>query len=331
MQRVRSWSWAIYCGGVKVSFKSSSKKVRVSLVLGSGGALGLAHIGVIHWLEEHNYQIVSISGSSIGALIGGIYAAGKLAAYEAWVRKLDKLDILSMLDFTLGNGGVVKGEKVIQSLIGMVGEVLIEDLPIKYTAVAADVFEEKEVWLQSGPLFDAIRASIAIPLFFTPHEVNGRKLVDGGVLNPVPIAPTLSDATDLTVAVNLMGKPQEEAAEHAQSSLIQGDSDLREAQAEHDSGWALEQTLKRYLQAFQTSVAEKLMPNLGFYDLANRSFDTMQGTIARLKLASYPPDVVIEIERNLCGMLEFDRANEMIPLGYQRAAKAMQGSRFDLK
>ncbi len=307
------------------------KKLTVSLVLGSGGALGLAHIGVIHWLEEHGYEIQSVTGTSIGALIGGMYAAGKLDEYEAWVRRIDKLDILSMLDFTLGNGGIVKGEKVIQYLIGMAGDTLIEDLPIKYTAVAADVFEEKEVWLQSGRLFDAIRASIAIPLFFTPHEVNGRTLVDGGVLNPVPMAPTLSDHTDLTIAVNLMGKPIEEVSHHAHSTLIQGDQDLLEEQSKHESGWALEQTLKRYLQAFQDSMVEKLMPNLGFYDLANRSFDTMQGTIARLKLATYPPDVVIEIERNLCGMLEFDRANEMIPLGYQRTAEVMQRYEASIK
>lgn len=300
------------------------KKRTVSLVLGSGGALGLAHIGVIHWLEEHGYEIQSVSGTSIGALIGGMYAAGKLDEYETWIRGIDKLDILSMLDFTLGNGGIIKGEKVIQYLIGMAGDTLIEELPIKYTAVAADVFEEKEVWLQSGRLFDAIRASIAIPLFFTPHEVNGRTLVDGGVLNPVPMAPTLSDHTDLTIAVNLMGKPIEEVSGHAHSTLIQGDLDLLEEQSKHERGWALEQTLKRYLQAFQDSMVEKLMPNFGFYDLANRSFDTLQGTIARLKLATYPPDVVIEIERNRCGMLEFDRANEMIPLGYQRTAEVMQ-------
>ncbi len=299
-------------------------KQTVSLVLGSGGALGLAHTGVIHWLEEHGYEIRSVAGTSIGALIGGMYAAGKLDEYEAWVRGVTKLDILSMLDLTLGNGGIVKGEKVIQYLIGMAGDAVIEALPIKYTAVATDVFEEKEVWLQTGRLFDAIRASIAIPLFFTPHEVNGRTLVDGGVLNPVPMAATLADETDLTIAVNLMGKPKVEVPEHASSSLIQGDEDLRRDQEEHEQGWAFEQTLKRYLQDFQTTLTERLMPNLGLYDMANRSFDTMQGTIARLKLATYPPDVLIEIERDRCGMLEFDRANEMIPLGYERAAKALK-------
>ena len=303
----------------------SKRKQTVSLVLGSGGALGLAHIGVIHWLEEHGYQIQSVSGTSIGALIGGIYAAGKLDEYEKWVRGIDKVDIFSMLDFSLGNGGIVKGEKVMQYLIGMAGDTLIDDLPIKYTAVAADVFEEKEVWLQSGKLFDAIRASISIPLFFTPYELNGRTLVDGGVLNPVPIAPTLSDHTDLTIAVNLMGKPMQRTP--LSSTLIQGDQDLLQEQTKHESGWALEQTLKRYLKELQDTMREKLMPNLGFYDLANRSFDTMQGAIARLKLATYPPDVLIEIERDRCGIFEFDRANEMIPVGYQKAQEAMD--RFD--
>jgi NTE family protein len=312
--------------------KKTPKKT-VSLVLGSGGAKGLAHIGVIRWLEAHDYEIRSVSGCSIGALIGGMYAAGKLDAYEEWVLGISKADILSMLDFNVGSGGLVKGEKIIEALAGMAGDLLIEDLPITYTAVAADIYDEKEVWLQKGRLFDAIRASISIPLFFTPYEVNGRILVDGGILNPVPIGPTLSDHCDLTVAVNLMGKPVYETPEHATSSLIQGDKDLVEQQAQHESGWALQETIQRYLQELQNSMASKLSeflaPNMGFYDIANRSFDTMQGTIARIKLAANPPDVTITIPRNSCGMFEFDRANEMIPLGYEKSQQAFSEYRYN--
>ena len=180
----------------------------VSLVLGSGGARGLAHIGVIHWLEKHDYKIRSIAGTSIGALIGGIYAAGKLDEYEQWVRAVKKIDIVTLLDLSWGKSGLVKGDKIINTLVGLVGEQLIEDLPIHYTAVATDLKNQKEIWMKSGKLFDAIRASMSIPLFFTPFKDRGVDLVDGGILNPVPVAPTIGDRTDMTIAVNLGGSAE---------------------------------------------------------------------------------------------------------------------------
>ncbi len=137
----------------------------VSLILGSGGARGLAHIGVIRWLEEHNYKIESISGCSIGALIGGVYAVGKLDEFERWIREITKFDIVTLLDLSWSKSGLVKGDKIINTLIDLVGDVNIEDLVISYTAVAADVNEEKEIWINSDRLFDAIRASISLPMF----------------------------------------------------------------------------------------------------------------------------------------------------------------------
>jgi len=128
----------------------------VSLVLGSGGARGLAHIGVIHWLEEHDFEIKSIVGCSIGAVIGGIYAAGKLDEYEQWVRSLTKVDIVSLLDLSWEKSGLVRGDKLINTLIGLVGEKSIEDLTISYTAVATDIKNQKEIWIKSGSLFDAM-------------------------------------------------------------------------------------------------------------------------------------------------------------------------------
>ena len=169
----------------------------VSLVLGSGGARGLAHIGVIHWLEENGYRIKSISGCSMGALIGGIYAAGKLDDFEDWVRAVTRLDMVTMLDLSWSKSGLVKGDKIINRLTELVGDISIEDLPMAYTAVATDLSNEKEIWMNSGRLFDAIRASISLPLFFTPFRYQGVDLIDGGVLNPVPIAPTFGDATDM--------------------------------------------------------------------------------------------------------------------------------------
>lgn len=177
----------------------------VSLVLGSGGARGLAHIGVIHELRSKGYEIKSISGCYMGALVGGIFAAGKLDEFEHWVKAISKVDIVSLLDIAWQKHGLVKGDKIINTLVELVGDNTIEELPMPYTAVAADVKNEKEIWINSGRLFDANRASISLPLLFTPVDYKNGHLIDGGVLNPVPIAPTFNDDTDLTVAVNLGG------------------------------------------------------------------------------------------------------------------------------
>jgi len=169
---------------------TSRNNKSVSLVLGSGGARGLAHIGIIEWLNDNGYDIQSISGSSMGALVGGIYAAGKLDNYRDWVQSLDKTDVVKFLDFSFSSTGLFKGDRIIDNLRKMVGNHLIEDLSIGFTAVATDLERQREVWFTRGPLFDAIRASIAVPTIFTPHKYKGRYLLDGGLLNPVPIAPT---------------------------------------------------------------------------------------------------------------------------------------------
>ena len=283
----------------------------VSLVLGSGGARGLAHIGVIHWLEENDYEIRSIAGSSIGALIGGIYAAGKLEEYERWVCAIRKVDIVTLLDLSWGKSGLVKGDKIINTLIDLVGEQLIEDLPIQYTAIATDVKGQKEIWIKSGRLFDAIRASISIPLLFTPFEHRGVNLIDGGVLNPVPVAPTIGDDTDMTLAVNLGGPAESSEKLNGMSSSATFHSSL------------LHEKINRFISRLQRSVTSRSGRDWGAYDIAIQAFEAMQSAIARQKLAAYPPDVVIEIARNACRAFEYDRASEMIELGYRKARECL--------
>jgi NTE family protein len=280
----------------------------ISLVLGSGGARGLAHIGVIQVLEEQGYEIKSIAGCSIGTVIGGIYAVGKLDLFERWIRRLSRFDIIGMMDITWGRGGVIKGDKVIERLVEMAGDVNIQDLPIPFTAVAADIRNEKEVWINSGPLFDAIRASISLPLFLTPVKYKGSYLIDGGVLNPVPIAPTLHDDTDLTIAVNLGGPIEESPPVIDPQTQEEESSFLNDMMTHLTEKWnAL------------TNSSEKEEKDWGMYDVADQAFDAMQSTIARVKLAAYPLDLVIEIARNACGTMEFDRAEEMIALGRKKA------------
>jgi NTE family protein len=281
----------------------TKNKKTVSLVLGSGGTRGLAHIGVIHWLEENDFKIESISGCSMGALIGGIYAAGKLDDFESWVRAITKVDIVTLLDLSWKKSGLVKGDKIINTLTDLVGDVVIEELPTKYTAVAADILNEKEVWMNSGKLFDAIRASISLPLFFTPFRYKGVDLIDGGVLNPVPIAPTFSDTTDLTIAVNLGGK-----IDNKEIITINNDSI-----SENKSPFA--EKITEFVESFKDSTVNHITKEWDAYDIANQAFDAMQSTIARQKLAAYPADCFIEIARNACGTLEFELAAEMIDLG----------------
>lgn len=291
-----------------------NKKIEatVSLVLGSGGARGLAHIGVIHWLEEHGYQIDSISGCSMGALVGGVYAAGKLDEYEAWARAITRLDIVTLLDVAWSKTGLVRGDRIINALVELVGDKKIEDLPVPFTAVAADVKRQREVWIQSGPLFDAIRASISLPILFTPFNRDGVELIDGGVLNPIPIAPTFRDQTDMTIAVDAGGPIDSETGAAAKS--VNASSDVS----------AFRSRLQEFISQFKDSLGSSGKQEWAAFEIVNDAFDAMQSTISRLKIAASPPDKVIVIPRNRCKMLEFHRADELIAYGYDQAGRTLR-------
>jgi NTE family protein len=288
----------------------STKATTVSLVLGSGGARGLAHIGVIRWLTENGYDIRSIAGSSMGALVGGIHASQKLEVYAQWVSALERAQVLRLLDPTLGRDGIFKGERIIGVLRELIGDCRIEDLPIAYTAVATDLVSGEEVWLREGRLFDAIRASMATPLVFTPFKLGERTLLDGALVNPLPVGPTLEDCTDLTIAVNL-GGPAESRPARADVRPVNGSP---------------------YRQRIGTFIGNLRLrrssgePARGLLDVAFLSMQIMHDNITRLKLAAHAPDVTIEIPRNACGFYEFWRAQEMIALGRERAARALAGS-----
>src|SRR5690349_568044 len=178
---------------------------RVALALGSGGARGYAHIGVIDELRERGFEIVGIAGSSMGALVGGLEAAGKLDDFAEWARSLTQRAILRLLDPKITAAGVLRAEKILDAVRDILGEVTIEQLPIPYTAVSTDLLTGKSVWLQRGPVDAAIRASIAIPGVIVPHVLDGRLLADGGILDPLPMAPISAVNADLTIAVSLSG------------------------------------------------------------------------------------------------------------------------------
>lgn len=288
----------------------------ISLVLGSGGARGYAHIGVIEELEAHGYAIRSIAGSSMGALVGGIYAAGKLRSYTDWVRPLQRVDVLRLLDWTFTGGGFIKGDRIIAVLREIAGDIDIEDLPIPYTAVASDLEAQREVWFSSGPLFDAIRASIAIPTVFRPHHYQGRVLVDGGLLNPVPVSPTLRDRTDATIAVdvNALAEP----LPHAAAADSGGMPDVVAAAP------GRRHRIAEFIEAqFARRERRGAHREPGAFELFARSLDIVQETVTRMRLAAQPPDLLITIPRNACAFYEFHRAEELIELGRRRTREAL--------
>ncbi len=220
--------------------------------------------------------------------------------YETWVRALGAFDVVSLLDFE-GEGGLVKGDKLMNKLGELLGgDKAIEQLPVKFTVVASDIDEEKEVWLQNGSLLEAIRASISILIFFDLYKLRGRLLVDGGVLSPVPISPTFGDHTDLSVAVNLGG-------ETSRQNLLRNPTTSET------------QLVKRIKNSITSLTLKNSLLQSATLQVANSSFDTIQANLSHVKLAAYPPDIEITIPRDLCGTLEFNRANEIINYGYNIA------------
>jgi len=288
---------------------------RVALVLGAGGARGLAQIGVLEALDARGLEIVAIAGSSSGALVGGIHAAGKLTEFREQLERMGRGTFLRLLDPVLGEAGLLRGERLVAAMREVVGNPDIETLPIHFTAVAVDLQRQREVWLRSGPLWDALRASFAIPGLFTPYELHGRELVDGGLLAPLPIAATrLSDAHRL-IAVDMHGWPDRPPGEPAEPGPDA-------AGEERSLGDRFGHWMERRLGLRADNGA------IGLTELMARSLDTMQAQIARVHLALDPPELVIRIPRDACLFYEFWRAKELVEIGRIQAEKALDAAGY---
>lgn len=276
----------------------------VALVLSSGGARGLAHIGAIEELEAQGYRIRSIAGCSMGALVGGMYAAGRLAEFKEWMQTVDRRKILSLIDLSLSISHLVKGKRVIDALKEIVPDVNIEDLPIQYQAVATDWENGREVVFRSGSLYDAIRASISIPLFFSPVRLDGMILVDGGVLNPLPLKQGSEMEGELLVAVNVSG-----------------------------SYWGGEPKLKQLLEArrkrsrsLPMNILASLLPegiDFNYISLIQRMCCLMIQQNAAQSVLLYKPDVLVDIPMNRFGSFEYDRVDKISALGRAKMRKAL--------
>ncbi|CCK75494.1 MAG: patatin-like phospholipase family protein [Oleispira antarctica] len=303
----------------------------VALVLGSGGARGMAHIGIIEELEARGYEIISVSGCSMGSVIGGFYCAKKLDVFYQWAKSLSYMDLLRLVDFSFISNGAIRGDKVFSVLFEMLGDIQIEDLEIPFTAVATDLSNAKEVWFQRGSLEQAMRASVAIPGLLQPVKRNNSLFVDGGVLNPLPIAASVSAHADFIIAVDLnadvpIPKPvMIETTEDDQSLVNEGEdkSAWINTIVNKASNWLSHEgsspingeNVKDKVQASTT--------NLGKLEILYQMFDVMQASLSQYKIAGYPPDLLVKIPKDSAEMYEFHRTEELVNMGRQIANDAL--------
>ncbi|OQX75414.1 MAG: patatin [Bacteroidetes bacterium 4484_249] len=280
-------------------------KKPVSLVLSSGGSKGLAHIGIINELEKQGFQITSVSGSSIGSVIGGIYAMGKLPEYTNWIKTLNQKAIWGLMDFTVSKNGLLKGEKVIEKMRTFIPDMPIEEMNIPYAAVATDILNEKEVVFRSGSFYEAIRASVAIPTIITPVKYQDTILVDGGVLNPVPIEYVTRNDNDILIVVNLYGERKDEIKK---SNLIE---------AKNQTSTKLESLVKNISKLISSGDRK----SLGYFSLVNASTLAMVHKLAQQNIKIHKPDILINIPYDSSKTFDFHKAEKLIEIGENAASK----------
>lgn len=277
-----------------------------ALVLSSGGARGIAHIGVIEGLIEEGYTISSISGSSIGAVIGGVYAAGKLKEYKDWICNLDKLDVFNLMDFTFSFQGFVRGEKVFNEMKKFIEERNIEDLEIPLSIIATDIMNKKEYVFKSGSLFTALRASAAIPSVLKPSLIDNIELVDGGVINPIPITHVKRNGNDILVVSDVNA--------NTPSTMVKKKGKPTGKLAEYIEKWN---------SFFPENGKNK---RLSYFDIITSSIDLMQDRISDQIIEQHNPEIVIRISRDICGTFEFYRSAEIIEHGKEQFKKSLKNA-----
>ena len=276
----------------------------VALVLSSGGAKGLAHIGAIEELEEQGYRITSIAGCSMGALVGGVYAAGKLKEFREWMETVNRKKMLELTDFSLSLNHIAKGSRVIEAIRKFVPDVLIEDLPIPYCAVATDVKAGREVVFSKGSLFEAIRASISIPSFYEPVHRDGMILIDGGVTNPIPMNRVVRHKGDILIAVDVSGH-------------------------DYEKQWKIQHEMaekRKQSKLLSQQIINKLTPeNLDFnyYTILTRVSSLMIRQNSILMAQLMKPDILVDIKMSRYGIFDFDKSEKLVAIGRRKTQQAL--------
>lgn len=304
----------------KAARTGRARTPRIGLALGSGSARGWAHVGVLRALAAAGIEPEVVCGTSIGALVGAAYVTGELDRLEAWVRSITRLDILRLMDLRAGRGGFIAGARVFEQLRGAEPDKRIEDLDKAYAAVATDFETGREVWLRDGSLLDAVRASISLPGIFVPARIGERWLVDGGLVNPVPVSVCRALGADVVIAVNLAGDLMSR--------------NLQPVTGDEEESRALDEALRRLPKALQPRLraaaaffggARDHARAPGVFEVIAGSLNIMQDRVTRSRMAGDPPDVVLTPRLWHIRMLEFDRAAEAIAEG-EAAVEAARGS-----
>lgn len=277
----------------------------IALVLSSGGARGLAHIGAIEELESHGYHISSIAGCSMGALIGGVYAAGKLKEFREWMKTIDRKKMIELTDFSFSINHLAKGTRIIEAIMEFVPDIAIEDLPVPYCAVATDLKAGREVVFNKGSLFEAIRASISMPSFYKPVQRDGMVLIDGGILNPIPLNRVKRQKKDILVGIDVSG--------HDYKAQWDEMHRLTEKQ-KHDT-------------SLKSKILDMLIPDnieFNYYTMLSRTSSLMirQNSILMAKLMK--PDILVDIQMNRYGTFDFDKSEKLVAIGKQKTLHAIE-------
>ena len=301
--------------------KTEGRKPVIGLALGSGAARGWAHIGVIETLADMGIRPQVVAGTSIGAFVGAAYAAGQLKPLKSWVKTLSWKDILTFLDVTLGDAGLIQGDKLFDFVRQHMPDGRIENLPTPFAAVATDLYSGQEVWFREGPLLQAVRASIALPGLFTPIEHEGRWLVDGGLVDPVPISLCRAMGADVVIAVNLNGGL---VGRHFQ--IKSSSRDRTEPGTGSWAAWSqrIRESLNGKSAQWLGSLLGKDRKEPGLFDVMAGSINIMQDRITRSRMAGDPPEVHIAPRLAHLGIMEFDRADEAMAEG-RAATQRMKG------
>jgi len=282
----------------------SMEKRNVALALSSGGARGLAHIGAIEVLKEQGYNITSIAGCSMGALIGGVYAAGKLEAFREWMKTIDRKKMLELTDFSLSFNHFAKGTRIIEAIMEFVPDVSIEDLPIPYCAVATDWKTGREVVFDKGSLFQAIRASISLPSFYEPVLRDGMILIDGGVTNPLPLNRVVRRDGDILVGVDVSGHDYE-----------------TQWKEQHE----LAERRKRSTSLTQKILNRLIPDNLEFnhYTMLSRVSSIMIRQNSLLMAQLMKPEILVDIQMSKYESFDFDKSERLIAIGRKKTLQAI--------
>ena len=298
--------------------KGLNMKPVATLVLSGGGARGIAHIGVIEELERRGYEIASVTGTSMGALVGGVYAAGAIDPFREWLLTLDKRKVFSLVDFTLSRTGVVKGDKVFNKMKDSIPDTLIEDLKIPYAAVAVDLINNKEVVFREGRLFDAIRASVSIPSVLTPVKTDDGLLIDGGVMNNIPVDHAPRVPGNLLVVINV------NASIPVSPPKISPEETDKQKRAYKKKIEEFQFHLHRILSHGSTEKpSNSHEERMGYFNLIDKTVSLMTDHMAQMSLKLFSPDVLIEVSRDSCGTFDFYKASEMVEMGREAAAAVL--------